>query len=60
MGHDGVASGYPKPTGFRRLTSCQRDPQNRGVTIQIVSRDVSSSFLAMPTNETSIHIMFLL
>ena len=33
MGHDGVASGYPTPTGFRKLTGCQRDPQNRGVTL---------------------------
>ena len=32
MGHDGVASGYPTPTGFRRLTGFQRDPWNRGVT----------------------------
>ena len=23
MGHDGVASGYLTPTGFRRLTGCQ-------------------------------------
>ena len=29
MGHDGVASGYPTPIGFRRLTGCQRDPQDR-------------------------------
>ena len=32
MGHDGVASGYPTPTGFHRLTGCQRDPRDRGVT----------------------------
>ena len=32
MGHDGVASGYPTPTGFRRLTGCQQDPRDRGVT----------------------------
>ena len=32
MGHDGVASGYPTPTGFRKLTSCQRDPRDRSVT----------------------------
>ena len=32
MGHDGVASGYPAPTGFRRLTGCQRDARDRGVT----------------------------
>ena len=32
MRHDGVASGYTTPTGFRRLTSCQRNPRNRGVT----------------------------
>ena len=29
MGHDGVASGYPIPTDFRR---CQQDPRDRGVT----------------------------
>ena len=29
MGHDGVASGYPSPIGFRRLTGCQRDPRDR-------------------------------
>ena len=28
MGHDGVASG----TDSRRLTGCQRDPWDRGVT----------------------------
>ena len=32
MGHDGVASGYPTPTGFRKWTGCQRDPRDRGVT----------------------------
>ena len=32
MGHDNVASGYPISTGFCRLTSCQRDPGDRGVT----------------------------
>ena len=31
MGHDGVASIYPTPTDFRRLTGCQRDRQDRGV-----------------------------
>ena len=33
MGHDGVASSYPTPTGFHKLTGCQRDPWDRGVTI---------------------------
>ena len=33
MRHDGVASGYPTPTSFCRLTGCQRDPRDRGVTI---------------------------
>ena len=33
MGHDGVASSYLTPTGFRMLTGCQRDPRDRGVTI---------------------------
>ena len=32
MGHDGVTSGYPKPTGCHRLTVCQQDPRDRGVT----------------------------
>ena len=32
MGHDDVASGYPISTSFHRLTGCQRDPRNRGVT----------------------------
>ena len=32
MGHDGAASGYQTPTGFRRLTGCQRDPRDKGVT----------------------------
>ena len=32
MGHDGLASSYTTPTGFRRLTGCQRDPRDRGVT----------------------------
>ena len=32
MGHDSVALGYPTPTDFRRLTSCQRNPRNRDVT----------------------------
>ena len=31
MGHDGVALGYPTPTGFYRLTGCQRNPRDRGV-----------------------------
>ena len=29
MGHDGVASSYPTPTGFRRLTGYQWDPRDR-------------------------------
>ena len=33
MGHDGVASGYLTPTSFHRLTGCQRDPRDRGVTL---------------------------
>ena len=33
MGHDGMASGYLTPTGFRRLMGCQRDPRDRGVTL---------------------------
>ena len=32
MKYDGVASGYLIPTGFRKLTGCQRDPRDRGVT----------------------------
>ena len=32
MGQDDVALGYPISTGFRRLTGCQRDPRDRGVT----------------------------
>ena len=32
MGHDGVASVYPTPSGFRRLTGCQRDPRDMGIT----------------------------
>ena len=32
MGHDGVESGYPTHIGFLRLTGCQRDPRDRGVT----------------------------
>ena len=36
MGHDGVASGYPTPTDFRRFTDCQRDPRYRGVIITII------------------------
>ena len=35
MGHDGVASGHPTPTGFRRLTGCQQDPRDIDVTIKI-------------------------
>ena len=30
MGHDDVASDYPISIGFRRLTGCQQDPQDRG------------------------------
>ena len=33
MRHDGVASSYTTPTGFRRLTSCQQDPPILGVTL---------------------------
>ena len=35
MGHDDMTSGYSISTGFVKLTGCQRDPQNRGVTIYI-------------------------
>ena len=30
MGHDGVASSHPTPTGFIRLTGCQWDPRDMG------------------------------
>ena len=36
MGHDGVASGYLTLIGFGRLTGCQRDPRDRGVTMLTV------------------------
>ena len=32
MGHDGVALSCPTPTGFRKVTGCQRDPRDKGVT----------------------------
>ena len=32
MGHDGVASGYLTPIGFRMLTSYQWDPRDKGAT----------------------------
>ena len=32
MVHDDVASGYPISIGFYRLTDCQWDPRDRGVT----------------------------
>ena len=37
MGHDGMALGYPTPIGFRRLTGCQRDPWDKGVTAATVA-----------------------
>ena len=36
MGHDGVASGYPTPTGLRKLMGCQQDPLDRGLTIKVL------------------------
>ena len=36
MGHDGATSSYLTPTDFRRLTGCQWDPQDRGVTLIII------------------------
>ena len=42
MGHDDVASGYPISTGFRRLTGCQRDPRDRGVTPALLDPGSSS------------------
>ena len=45
MGHDGVASGYTTPTGFRRLTSCQRDPRDRGVTLFLIFVSLFSCFI---------------
>ena len=36
MGHDDVASGYPISTNFCRLTGCQRNPQDRGVTVFVL------------------------
>ena len=44
MRHDGVASGYPTPTGFRRLTSYQRDPRDKDVTY-IVSIDTDTRYI---------------
>ena len=50
MRHDGVESGYPTPTGFLRLTGCQRDPQDKGViawyqSIGTVKPEKNSIFL---------------
>ena len=52
MGHDGVASGYSTPTGFRRLTGCQRDPWDRGV--------IESHIISWPVGFHSRNYMFLL
>ena len=49
MGHDDVASGYPISTGFRRLTGCQRDPRDKGVTH---TRNIN-------INMISLHLAFL-
>ena len=49
MGHDDVALDYPISTGFRRLTGCQRDPRDRGVTHCLVNHDfLSCLFLFFP------------
>ena len=37
MGHDDVALGCPISTGFRRLTNCQWDPRDTGVTARYQS-----------------------
>ena len=42
MGHDDVESGYPISIGFHRLTGCQRDPRDRGVTISWLYSYISS------------------
>ena len=39
MGHDDAASGYLISTGFRRLTGCQQDPRDKGVTAWYQSLD---------------------
>ena len=35
MRHVSVISGHPISTGFRRLTGCQWDPRDRGVTLSV-------------------------
>ena len=40
MGHDDVASGYSISTGFCRLTGCQRNPRDRGVTVDVLNQFV--------------------
>ena len=40
MGRDGVVSGYPTPTGFRKLMGCQRDPRDKGVTSLMSEKQV--------------------
>ena len=50
MGHDGVASGYPTPTGFRRLTVCQWDPRDRGVSKISTNIYVKSKYQYIPRN----------
>ena len=47
MGYDGVASGYPTPTGFRRLTGCQQDPQDRGVTTNAIPHGSHAMYLPL-------------
>ena len=48
MGHDGVASGYPTPTDFCRLTGFQRDPLHRGVILS-ASKNVKFRLSRNPT-----------
>ena len=35
-----MISGHPISTGFRRLTGCQRDPRDRGVTCNSINSEV--------------------
>ena len=43
MGHDGVASSYSTPTGFRRLTGYQWDPLDGGVTHTLYGKNISGA-----------------
>ena len=55
MRHVSVILGHPISTGFRGLTGCQRDPQDRGATKIVLPSEYTMKLIMLNLVGRSIH-----